>query len=213
LSRHTGDGMMQTRGARQVDGRRQGHRLGGTIDRFEATGPVERRGRFFRSERQNGWFMTPRATKLVGGTSREIGASGECQNQNGSSRNGHCRTEDGAFFTKDEEKSSAWMAVHRGTTFRCDEDERRGADPRPASTGVHQSSERHLGPEGTSHSGSRQRVRLGSMRKLVRSAVTAGSGARPMYVAVIPRLLRTSRSSNSDLELAPPCHGGPHNLR
>jgi MarR family transcriptional regulator for hemolysin len=117
LSRHNGDGMMQTELAKVMDVGKV--TLGGLIDRLEATGllkrvadPSDRRAKRV--------VMTPRGTKLLADI-QGIGAQVNAQIMNGISRSDIARTE--TVLYKMKQQLISMDAVPGGTNSNAGEDD------------------------------------------------------------------------------------------
>ena len=117
LSRHNGDGMMQTELAKVMDVGKV--TLGGLIDRLETTGLLKRLADPS-DRRAKRVVMTPRGTKLLADI-QGIAAQVNAQIMNGISRSDISRTE--TVLYKMKQQLISMDAVPGGTTSSADEDE------------------------------------------------------------------------------------------
>ena len=117
LSRHNGDGMMQTELAKVMDVGKV--TLGGLIDRLETTGLLKRLADPS-DRRAKRVVMTPRGTKLLADI-QGIAAQVNAQIMNGISRNDISRTE--TVLYKMKQQLISMDAVPGGTTSSADENE------------------------------------------------------------------------------------------
>ena len=117
LSRHNGDGMMQTELAKVMDVGKV--TLGGLIDRLETTGLLKRLADPS-DRRAKRVVMTPRGTKLLADI-QGIAAQVNAQIMNGISRSDISRTE--TVLYKMKQQLISMDAVPGGTTSSADENE------------------------------------------------------------------------------------------
>jgi DNA-binding MarR family transcriptional regulator len=117
LSRHNGDGMMQTELAKVMDVGKV--TLGGLIDRLETTGLLKRLADPS-DRRAKRVVMTPRGTKLLADI-QGIAAQVNAQIMNGISRSDIARTE--TVLYKMKQQLIGMDAVPGGTNSNADEDD------------------------------------------------------------------------------------------
>src|ERR1700733_14268073 len=122
LSRHNGDGMMQTELAKVMDVGKV--TLGGLIDRLETSGLLKRLADPS-DRRAKRVVMTPRGTKLLADI-QGIAAQVNAQIMNGIPRNDIARTETGVYKIKNKHLNTD--AVPGGTNPAADEDDESDED-------------------------------------------------------------------------------------